>query len=190
MVYPYLFTRGSIIAKFMSIGAVITLVVIFFALGALLAARAGIRSIQSARAIVFYRTRRARMMAGWQWLIVSLVLFSFTIVSAMFGQPVANRLFSPPPISPITSTWTPSAAATQPPLPTRTTIPIPTQTPGPAATPLETSPALQTPTEPATVLQTLTSTQTAPPSQTSSPLLNHSPDDTARRRSPASIRRS
>src|SRR5829696_8653472 len=52
----------------MSINAGIIVLAILCAIGALLAARAGIRSIQSARTVVFYRTRRARMLAGWQWL--------------------------------------------------------------------------------------------------------------------------
>lgn len=53
----------------MSIGAGVILIVAFFAAGALLAARVGIRSIQSARKVVFYRTRRAYMRAGAQWLV-------------------------------------------------------------------------------------------------------------------------
>ena len=43
----------------MSISAGVTLIVVLFAVLALLAARAGIRSIQSARTVVFYRTRQA-----------------------------------------------------------------------------------------------------------------------------------
>ena len=81
----------------MSMGLGVTIVVILFALGALLAARAGIRSIQFARKVVFYRTRSAYMATGWQWLIVAFVLLSFTIASAVFGQTVVNQIFPPPP---------------------------------------------------------------------------------------------
>ena len=60
--------RGSIISPLMSADAIIILLVALLAAGALLAARAGIRSIQRARKVVFYRTRRSYMLAGWQWL--------------------------------------------------------------------------------------------------------------------------
>ena len=50
------------------------IIVLVLSVGALLAAWAGIRSIQSARSVVFYRTRQARMMAGWKWLATSLAL--------------------------------------------------------------------------------------------------------------------
>ena len=69
----------------MSIGLGVILVIVLFAVGALLAARAGIRSIQSARKVAFYRTRRAHVLAGWQWLALAFVLFSFAISSALFG---------------------------------------------------------------------------------------------------------
>jgi hypothetical protein len=77
----------------MSISAGITLFIILFVLLALLAARAGIRSIQSSRAVVFYRTRRARMVSGWQWLISSLALALVAVAIGVFGQPLANRMF-------------------------------------------------------------------------------------------------
>ncbi|HJS20964.1 MAG TPA: hypothetical protein VJ785_19605, partial [Anaerolineales bacterium] len=64
-----------------------TLVAILFLVGAALSLRAGIRSIQSARTVVFYRTRRARMLAGWQWLAASLVLF-FLAAGIVFGGPL------------------------------------------------------------------------------------------------------
>ena len=88
----------------MSINAGIIVLVVVLAIGALLSARAGIRSIQSARTVVFYRTRRARMIAGQQWLGVSFVLLIFTIVSAVFGKPAAYQIF--PQVIPPTPTWT------------------------------------------------------------------------------------
>ena len=77
----------------MRAGPIIILLVALLAAGALLAARAGIRSIQRARKVVFYRTRRSYMLAGWQWLVLALVLFSSTVASALFGEQFANQLF-------------------------------------------------------------------------------------------------
>src|SRR5215212_6143198 len=77
----------------MSAGPIIILLVALLAAGALLAARAGIRSIQRARKVVFYRTRRSYMLAGWQWLVLALVLFSSTVASALFGEQFTNQLF-------------------------------------------------------------------------------------------------
>src|SRR6266542_244449 len=104
----------------MSIGAGIIVLVILFAIGALLSARAGIRSIQAARSVVFYRTRRARMVAGQQWLVVAFVLLALAMASAAFGQPIANQVL-PPTLTPI-----PSSTAT--PEPTRTPLPPSTNT--------------------------------------------------------------
>src|SRR4026207_2574870 len=104
----------------MNPSVVVFILVALFALGALLAARAGIRSIQFARKVVFYRTRGAYMATGWQWLIVAFVLFSFSIASAAFGQTVVNQIFPPPP--------TPTASPTLPPSPTATRTPSPTIT--------------------------------------------------------------
>ena len=64
------------------------ILVLAFSIGALLAAWAGIRSLQSARSVVFYRTRQARMMAGRQWLGFSLALVLFAVVAVSFGNSV------------------------------------------------------------------------------------------------------
>ena len=77
----------------MSAGPIVILLVALLAAGTLLAARAGIRSIQQARKVVFYRTRRSYMLAGWQWLVLALVLLSSTVASALFGGPVGTRFF-------------------------------------------------------------------------------------------------
>src|SRR5689334_24044693 len=77
----------------MSAGPIVILLVALLTAGTLLAAQAGIRSIQRARKVVFYRTRRSYMLAGWQWLVLALVLLSSTVASALFGGPVANQLF-------------------------------------------------------------------------------------------------
>src|SRR5512147_2351528 len=101
----------------MNLSVVIIVIVALFALGALLAARAGIRSIQFARKVVFYRTRRAYMATGWQWLIIAGVLVIAAISSGVFGQAAVNQIFPPPP--------TPTATLTATPLPTSTLTPSP-----------------------------------------------------------------
>ncbi len=79
----------------MSTEVIIILLVALLAAGTLLAGRAGIRSIQQARKVVFYRTRNSYMLAGWQWLVLALVLLSSTVASAFFGEPLANQIFAP-----------------------------------------------------------------------------------------------
>jgi len=107
----------------MNPSVVVFILVALFALGALLAARAGIRSIQFARKVVFYRTRQAYMATGWQWLIVAGVLAILSVGSSVFGQQAMNQIFPPPPTP--TSTFTP----TPPPTATRTSSPTHTLTP-------------------------------------------------------------
>src|SRR5689334_5538272 len=155
----------------MSISAGIMILVVLLAIGALLSARAGIRSIQSARTVVFYRTRRARMIAGQQWLGVSFVLLIFTVAAAVFGRPAVYQIF-PQAIPP-----TPTSTQTALPTFTKTNIPEATQTPNatiaPAPTLSETLPsASQTPLPPATVALTFTSRPAAteiPPQTTFAP---------------------
>ena len=78
------------------------ILVLVFSIGALLAAWAGIRSIQSARSVVFYRTRQARMLAGWQWLGFSMSLVLFAVMAMAFGNSVMGWILSPDP-APTTS---------------------------------------------------------------------------------------
>src|SRR5687768_13660242 len=104
----------------MTITAGIIIIIVILALWAILATRAGIRSIQSARKVVFYRSRRAYMLAGWQWLALAIILFSSVVASALFGEPVAKQLFPPS----ATTTLTPTST----PLPTRTLLPTSTNT--------------------------------------------------------------
>src|SRR5215208_7330717 len=125
----------------MSAEAIIILLVALLGAGTLLAGQAGIRSIQRARKVVFYRTRKAYMLAGWQWLVLALVLFSSTVASALFGEPVANRFF------PVTAAPIAMAISTSP--PSETFIPPLTVTNRPVAT--STPDVTLTPAQPATV---------------------------------------
>src|SRR5512138_2854812 len=77
----------------MTTGTIVILVVALLATGGLLAARAGIRSLQRARTVVFYRTRKAYTLAGWQWLLLAIVLFSSIVASALFAEPMKSRFF-------------------------------------------------------------------------------------------------
>ncbi|HEY9526553.1 MAG TPA: hypothetical protein VIR02_05690, partial [Anaerolineales bacterium] len=142
---------------------IIILLVALLAAGTLLAGRAGIRSIQQARKVVFYRTRRSYMLAGWQWLVLALVLLSSTVASVLFGESLANQILIPSPV--------PQAV-----LPTRTSISRPTnanertKTPAPSPTLRQTrteSPSQTTP-EPVSMTPTTQgpSTLTPAPSRT------------------------
>src|SRR5512134_2638459 len=119
----------------MSTSAIVILLVALLAAGGLLAARAGVRSIQRARKVVFYRTRKAYMLAGWQWLLLALVLLSSTVASALFGEPVANQIFpqTAVPVSLPVSTALPSSTPVPP--ATRTERPTGTSTPDGTLTP-------------------------------------------------------
>ncbi len=90
------------------------ILVLVFSIGALLAAWAGIRSLQSARSVVFYRTRQARMMAGRQWLGFSLALVLVAFVVVTFGNSVIGWILSP------ASTPTTSGSLTLPPFASQT----------------------------------------------------------------------
>lgn len=118
--------------------------------GALLAAWGGIRSIQSARTVIFYRTRQARMMAGWQLLAVSTVLVFFALGSLFFGKPVVTRLLSPAPLATASPAWTPT------PLPTSSQmfLTTPSVSAAPSTTTQGTSTVVSTPTAPATSSRT------------------------------------
>ena len=71
------------------------ILVLVFSIGALLAAWAGIRSLQSARSVVFYRTRQARMMAGRQWLGFSVALVLLAVVVVTLGNSMIGWILSP-----------------------------------------------------------------------------------------------
>ncbi|MGE5374333.1 MAG: hypothetical protein ACM3XO_04685 [Bacteroidota bacterium] len=109
--------------------------------GALLAAWAGIRSIQSARSVVFYRTRQAKMSAGRQWLAFSLVMMLFALGSVFFVKPLAGKISSttiPTASFAGTSTFPPTGAQTN------TAVPVQTLTEAVVATGTVTASSLVT----------------------------------------------
>ena len=125
----YFIATGSIISRLMSIETGVILVTALFGVAGLLAARVGIRSLQSARKVSFYRTRRVHMLAGWQWLVLAILLLSLAFVSAFLGETIASQLFFFSPALRTTSTWTPLPTATLFSSPTHTSLPSETFTP-------------------------------------------------------------
>ena len=142
--------------------------------------------MQRARKVVFYRTRKSYMLAGWQWLVLALVLLSSTVASALFGEPVASQIFPQtavpidlPRSTPLPSaTLVPSATLTATEFPSATPTPEGTLTPSPTFTktqiPSRTPTATRTPraTWTASRTRTATSTPTATHTKLPSPTQN------------------
>ncbi len=106
---------------------------------AVVSARSGLRAIQSARKMTFYRLRRQRETGGWRLLGLALFLALFAVTLPLYGLPLAYRVI---PLTPsITPTWTavPYRTATGTPTailtPTVTDTPLVTMTPTITGTP-------------------------------------------------------
>jgi len=113
--------------------ATVVLVVLF----AFLLLRAGIRSIQSARKLTFYRLRQERMSGGWRMLGIGILLVFFAFWLGRFGEPVAYQYFPPSPTQSLTPTITTIPTITL--SPTITLTPTITDTPSVTDTPTITS---------------------------------------------------
>lgn len=100
--------------------------------------RSGIRALQSARRLTFFRLRQQRVSAGWQLMGGGLLLVVLAIVLLRFGEPVAYSFFPPSP----TPTLTPTRTA----IPTTTLSPTITLTPTITETPSTTDTPTITPT--------------------------------------------
>ncbi|MGA7193290.1 MAG: hypothetical protein WBW94_06630 [Anaerolineales bacterium] len=87
----------------------------------------GIRDIQAARKMTFFRLRRQRIAAGWRLLGLALILVIIAIALPVFGEPVAYEYFPPSP----TITLTPTITL----IPTITLTPSITVTPSITLTP-------------------------------------------------------
>src|SRR5512135_2430807 len=96
----------------MDIHAGIIAAVILSFLGALWILRSGIRALQSARRLTFYRIKRQRMRGGWITLLVAVVLLASSVVLGLYGEPVAYRYFPPSPTVTLTPTTTLSPTIT------------------------------------------------------------------------------
>lgn len=117
----------------MDIRAGIFTSIVLAALFALILFRIGIRSIQSARKLTFYRLRKQRMSGGWRMLVMGVLLLLFAVWLGRFGEPVAYRYFPPSPTITLTPTISPVPSITL--SPTITLTPTITDTPSVTDTP-------------------------------------------------------
>ena len=101
--------------------------VIFAALFAFLSLRSGLRQLQSARKMTFYRLRRQREAGGWRLLGLSAFLALLAVAVPAYGVPTVYRYFPPTPTITLTPTITPYRSIT--PSPTITLTPTITDTP-------------------------------------------------------------
>src|SRR6266508_4314664 len=92
----------------MDIRAGIIAAVVLSFIGALLIFRSGIRALQAARRLTFYRIKRQRVRSGWITLLVAILLLASSVSLALYGEPVVYRYFPPSP----TITFTPAVTDT------------------------------------------------------------------------------
>ena len=117
----------------MDIRAGIVTTIILAILAVLLLFRGGIRSIQSARKLTFYRLRQQRMSGGWRMLGGAVLILLFAAWLGRFGEPVAYRYFPPSPTLTLSPTITIIPTITL--SPTITLTPTITDTPSVTDTP-------------------------------------------------------
>jgi hypothetical protein len=126
---------------------------------------AGIRSIQKARTLKFFRMRRDRMVIGWRMLLFAVIFLVGGLLIRRFAEPIAYNFF-PPTITPTltgTTTLTPTISLT----PTITVSPSITPTPLVSNTPTITG----TPRVPLAIESLFTSSVTPNPAAIFSPLI-------------------
>ena len=117
----------------MDIRAGIITIIVLAVLLALILFRVGIRSLQSARKLTFYRLRQQRMSGGWRMLATGVLLMLFAAWLGRFGEPIAFRYFPPSPTPSLTPTITLIPTITL--SPTITLTPTITDTPSVTDTP-------------------------------------------------------
>lgn len=110
---------------------------ILLVLGALLVARSGLLTLQSARKLTFYRLRQSRIKSAWLMFGGALVLVIVAILLPVAGTPVAFHYFPPSPT--VAPTLTPSVVPTITLSPTITLTPTITDTPLVSVTPTGTA---------------------------------------------------
>src|SRR5687768_10091243 len=111
----------------MDIRAGIIAAVVLSVLGAIFILRSGIRALQSARRLTFYRIKQQRQRSGWITLLVGILVLSCGAWLSVFGEPVAYRYFPPSPTITLTPTITLVPTITL--SPTITLVPTITDTP-------------------------------------------------------------
>ena len=90
----------------MDIQSGVIALVILAGIFAILSARSGLRAIQSARKMTFYRLRRQREAGGWRMLGLAALLIGFAVVLPLYGLPVAYEYFPPSPTASLTPSIT------------------------------------------------------------------------------------
>ena len=138
--------------------------VIIAALFAVVSIRSGLRMLQSARKMTFYRLRRQREAGGWRLLGLAALLVVFAVAVPTYGVPTVYRIFPPTPTITPTFTITPFRTITA--TPSITLTPTVTDTPLVTDTPTITP----TPSLPLAVLALFQSSITPNPSVVFSPL--------------------
>src|SRR5215207_10217847 len=111
----------------MDIRAGIIAAVVLSVLAAIFILRSGIRALQSARRLTFYRIKQQRQRSGWITLLAGLLVLSCGVWLSVFGEPVAYRYFPPSPTITLTPTITLVPTITL--SPTITLVPTLTDTP-------------------------------------------------------------
>ncbi len=123
----------------MDIRAGVITAAILAAVGAFFSLRAGIRAIQSARQLTFYRLRNERMASGWQLFGLAIGMVGLAAWLAFYGEPAAYQYFPPSPTASLTPTITAIPTITLSPTitltPTLTETPLTTDTLTPTSTP-------------------------------------------------------
>ena len=117
----------------MDIRAGIITAVLLAAAGAFISLRLGVRTIQYARKLTFYRIREQRTKSGWRMLGTGIVLAVIGGWLAFYGEPVAYEYFPPSPTASLTPTITLVPTITL--SPTITLTPTITDTPSITDTP-------------------------------------------------------
>jgi hypothetical protein len=149
----------------MDIRAGIVTIAIILGLSALLVARNGMLTLQSARKLTFYRLRQSRINSAWLMFGGALVLIVVSILVPVVGTPIAFHYFPPSPT--IAPTLTPSIVPTITLSPTITLTPTITDTPLVSVTPTGTA----TPFLPLVVEAQFVSVTTPNPDAVISPLV-------------------
>lgn len=149
----------------MDIHSGVIAIVIMAALVAIFSLWRGLRALQSARKMTFYRLRRQREAGGWRLLGLGILLILFAFALPLYGEPIAYDYFPPSP--------TPSLTPTVTIVPSITLSPTITLTPTITDTPNVTDTATITPTPyvPLAMMALFQSSITPNPGAVFSPLL-------------------
>src|SRR5574340_1054874 len=111
----------------MDIRAGVIAAVLLAVAGAFFSVRSGIKTIQYARKLTFYRLRQQRTISGWRLVGLGIFLVMLSGFLAFYGEPVAYTYFPPSPTASVTPSITPIPSITL--SPTITSTPTLTETP-------------------------------------------------------------